>query len=346
MLTFFVGSYTEWLLPDFGGTGEGIYTVQLDPQTGILNIVHKKAARNPSYLALSTDRQFLYAVTELDQKDHPKVQAYRIEEDASLTFLNEQAITGSYPCHMVAHDQQVFVAAYMTGNVLQFPTSASGNLLPCLNNFYHEGSSINQERQETAHAHQVSIHPNGKDVFVCDLGIDQLKAYELLGNSFSPNPAKDISVTPGGGPRHLVFNKTGSLVYVINELSGFVSILQNQEGSYLEIDRYAALPKDYSGPASGSAIRLHPNGQYVYAANRKAEAIAIFEIVNNQLKLLGHQYTSGVELREFNITPDGQHLIACHQNSHDTIVYRILDNGRLQERYRTQAIQSPVCVVF
>ncbi|GAB5553585.1 MAG: lactonase family protein [Saprospiraceae bacterium] len=346
MLTFFVGSYTEWLLPDFGGTGHGIYSVQLDPRTGALSVLHQMATRNPSYLALSEHQSYLYAVTELDQKDQPQVKAFQIQEDDSLVFLNEQPIKGSYPCHLTTHGRNVLVACYMTGNVLQFPVKASGELLLGKNNFHHKGASINVQRQEAAHAHQVTLHPNGVDVYVCDLGMDQLKAYQLHGTEISPNPTKDVSLSQGGGPRHLVFGANGQLAYVMNELSGNVSVLKNQSGLFQEIKVYNTLPNDYKGPASGSAIRLHPNGRFLYAANRKAEAISIFRVIGKTLKTIAHQYTQGAELREFNITPDGHWLIACHQNSHDTVVYQIREDGRLIEKYRTQEIKSPVCIAF
>ena len=39
-----------------------------------------------------------------------------------------------------------------------------------------------------------------------------------------PNEEKDISITKGRGPRHMVFNKDGKLAYVLNELSGAVDM--------------------------------------------------------------------------------------------------------------------------
>ena len=144
----------------------------------------------------------------------------------------------------------------------------------------------------------------------------------------------------------MVFNKEGSLAYVLNELTGAVSVLLNKNGVFKEIKTYSSLPKDFLGVPSASAIRLHPNGKYLYAGNRTLEAITIFAIVDNTLQLITYQYTNGDELREFNITPDGNWLIACHQNSHDTVVYKIQEDGTLIETYRTKEILSPVCIVF
>ena len=345
-LTFFVGSYTEYLMPGFGGIGRGIYTVQLNYKTGKLNILHSEFVRNPSYLALSDDNAFLYCITEVDQKDHPKVKAFRITDDARLEFLNEQDIIGGFPCHLVVHNSQVLVACYMSGNVLQFPIDNMGALKVNSHNYRHQGSSIHAERQEAPHAHQVVIHPNGRDIYVCDLGIDMVKGYKIDNGKLTPTDHKDCRITIGGGPRHMIFNETGSLAYVLNELSGNISVLENQNDTLKELRTYSSLPKGYLGVASGSAIRLHPDGRFLYAADRALGAITIFRITSHALDVLDYQYTDGEEIREFNITPDGRWLIACHQKSHDTVVYNIQNDGKLAEIHRTREILSPVCVVF
>jgi 6-phosphogluconolactonase len=346
LLIFFIGSYTEYPIPDFGGIGHGIYTVQLNTETGELTILHTMKARNPSYLVISDDNQFLYCVNEIDESENPKVGAYKINADYSLEFLNDQPIAGGYPCYIQTFGNNVLVACYATGNVIQFPLDVSGKLMKAKKEYQHKGSSINTARQEAPHAHQVAVHPNNEDIYVCDLGIDALKAYGFQRGELMPNEKNDVTISKGGGPRHLVFNKAGNLGYVNNELTGTVSVLQRKEGSFDELKVYSALPDDYSGVASGSAIRIHPNGQFLYVANRKLEAISIFRIDKDKLEPIDYQYTNGAELREFNITPDGKWLIACHQNSHDTVSYQIQEDGRLQERYRTKEILSPVCVVF
>lgn len=342
----FIGSYTEYPLPDFGGIGEGIYSFQINTNTGELKKLRTKKVRNPSYLALSRDKQYLYSATELDQLELPTVKAYKINADRSLEFLNEQPVLGGFPCYIVTHEKSVLVACYATGNVIQFSLDNDGSLLSAKRNFMHKGSSINKIRQEGPHAHHIAIHPNSKEIYSCDLGIDMIKAYAYENNKLIPNQRKDCSVKKGNGPRHMIFNNDGSLGYVSNELTGVVSVLKRINGVYEEINCVSSLPTDYKGKPSASAIRLHPNGQYLYVANRGLEAISIYRISDEKLILIEIEYTKGEELREFNITPDGQWLLACHQNSHDIISYRIKKNGTLTEAYRTTEILSPVCIVF
>jgi len=345
-IPFFIGSYTEYPIPGFGGIGHGIYSVELHTKTGELSIKHTIKSRNPSYLAISDNNKFLYAVSELDKSSNPKARSFAINDDFSLSYLNEQAIPGGYPCHIISKDNNVMVACYVTGNLLHYSTRTNGELMPNVTEFQHSGSSVNKVRQEGPHAHQVAVHPNGIEVYVCDLGIDTIKAYKLEENVIAPNPTKDCIVSEGSGPRHLVFNTKGDYAYVLNELTGTVAILEHKQDCFTAINDYPTLPEDFKGVPSSSAIRLHPNGKFLYTANRNLEAITIFRIEGDSLETIDYQYTKGEELREFNITPDGNWLIACHQNSHDTVVYAIQDDGKLKEHYRTTEILSPVCIVF
>ena len=344
--TFFMGSYTQLLSPEIVGFGDGISSVQLNEETGELSVLHTKKTINPSYFAISEDNKFLYCNTEVIEEMNPTVQAYRIKDDFSLQFLNEQPILGGCPCHIEVLNNRVFVACYITGNMLEYPIDELGKLLECVKSHQHMGSSVNLERQEAAHAHQVAVHPNKRDVYVCDLGIDTLKAYEVQENKLTPNPQKDISVSKGGGPRHLVFNRDGSLAYVINELTAAVSVLKNKGTKFEQIGSYNSLPDSYQGNPSASAIRIHPNGKFLYVANRIFDAITNFKIEGDTLGLVDYQHTNGKEIREFNISPNGKWLIACHQNSNDTVVYGIKGDGKLIEVYRTKEIKTPVCVAF
>lgn len=332
--------------PTFGGDGRGIYTMSLNTETGEVNVLHIKQATNPSYIALSDDSNFLYSITEVSQEEEPVVQAYKIKEDFSLEFANSELIDGNYPCHILYTSKGVLVSCYGSGNVLQFPVLPSGEVSESIANHKHSGFGVNPDRQEKPHAHQAAIHPNGIDVFVSDLGIDMLKAYKFSGDSLVINENNDVSVLTGGGPRHMVFNENGKLGYVLNELTGVVSVIEEKKGKFNVVNSFNSLPSSYRGQPASSAIRIHPSGKYLYAANRIFEAITIFKIENDELQPIDYKYTEGETIREFNISPDGNWLIAAHQNSDDLVVYQIGVDGKLTEKFRTKEIQSPVCIAF
>lgn len=344
--TVYIGSYTHFLRSDFGGKGKGIYCARLDGITGKLMLLNTTSCVNPSYLALSQDLNYIYTCSELAAEDKPVLSAFRINQDRSLSKVNEQLIPGSYPCHIAAVQSNVFVACYGTGNVVHFPLDEQKTIQPYLQNHTHSGISGLSHRQKSPHAHQVVPCPRQNEIYVCDLGIDTIKAYTLDGYKFAPSPENDIPVTKAGGVRHLVFDNTGVRAYAINELTGHVSILKREQNRFKEISTVTSLPNNFNSIPSSSAIRLHPNQKYLYVANRQLEAITIFEIQSDKLKRIGIHYTDGSELRDFNISPDGKWLIASHQNSDDTVIYLISSKGNLFEKYRTTDFKSPVCVVF
>ncbi|TNJ46582.1 lactonase family protein [Tamlana fucoidanivorans] len=347
MTVFYVGSYTEMITDTFGGKGSGIYTVSLDDTTGKLRCLYATESLNPAYLALSEDKRYLYTITEVESKKEPKVKAFKIYPDFSLSLINEVSIPGSLPCHIACQGKHIFIACYGTGNMLHYNTTNEGALLECNQNFKHSGSSINKVRQEGPHAHQVVIHPNNTTLFVPDLGIDQVKAYQFEQNVLRLNHSQDIQIPAGFGPRHLVFNRNGDLGYVFNELTAEISIIkQNEYQIFRVIDNVKTLPDSFQAIPSASAIRLHPNGQFLYVANRTLNALTIFKIKDSHLELLGYQYGEGTTLREFNISPNGKWLIACFQDSDDTIVYKIKEDGLLHQVFKTKLLVSPVCVAF
>jgi len=346
MLNFFVGSYTKSINQETASIGKGIKSLILNTNTGEINVLSTENCCNPSYLTISENGKVLYCITEISELDGPKVIAYKINDDFSLTILNQQSINGGYPCHLEKLDSNIIVACYETGNVIQFPIESSGRLKVSKENYYHRGSSVILSRQQSPHAHQIAIQPLTNNIYVCDLGIDFIKAYCLKDGSLYPVENKDFKMPDGNGSRHMVFNKKGDLAYVLGELSGEVTVLKNKNGSFKSLYSYNSLPKEYYLEPSSSAIRLHPNGLYLYTANRVLEAITIFKVVEDRLQLVGFHYTRGKELREFNISLNGEWLIACHQNSHDIVVFSIIENGTLIEISRTKEILSPVCVAF
>ncbi len=332
------------LSEDFGGKGHGIYTVQIHHETGELKVLHTFPSTNPAYLALSDDHTHIYALTEVHDYENPKIKAFKIQEDYSLKFINEQAIDGSLPCHIVYANKCLLIACYGSGNVLLFPLNEDGEIRPHNQNHQHQGHSINVSRQEAPHAHQVMIHPNGNDVFVPDLGIDKIKAYKLNDIVLTAISENDIAVNKGGGPRHMVFNQAGDLGYVINELTGDISIIKQTQDRFEFLKSVKSLPDTFKETPSASAIRIHPNGTHLYAANRTFDAITIFKINGEALELQSFQSTQGKTIREFNIILNGSWLIACLQDSDEVISYRIQSNGELIEHHRSNHILSPVCV--
>src|ERR1700761_332323 len=87
--TFYIGTYTDH------SDSQGIYACTLDTVTGHLSTVKlAAAAKNPNFLAISPDHQFLFATL----KD--ALASYKIQPDATLKPITTLPVKGADFCHV------------------------------------------------------------------------------------------------------------------------------------------------------------------------------------------------------------------------------------------------------
>ncbi|HTP33909.1 MAG TPA: lactonase family protein [Candidatus Acidoferrales bacterium] len=344
----FVGTYTRPL------KSKGIYAWRFQPATGKLTSLGLAVeTTSPSYLAVHPSQRFLYAVNEVNSG---MVSAFEIEEGTGrLKPLNQVPSKGSGPCHLTTDRQGkwLYVANYNNGSVAAFPIHDDGSLGESSAFVQHTGSSVNPQRQRGPHAHDTVISPDGRYVFVADLGLDQVLGYRVdagRGGMATEDPAI-TKLPPGTGPRHLAFRPDGRFLYVLSEMLCNVTAFRYDaaRGTTEEIQTVPTLPADYSGTKSGAEIMAHRSGNYLYASNRGHDTIAMFRIdlTSGKLAPIGNASTRGKTPRGFGIDPTGNWLFAGNQDSDNMTMFRIdLKTGNLSPVGDPIEVSSPVCVVF
>jgi len=275
-MRLYLGTYTEMISPDFGGHGDGIYCYDFDEETGELVHLHTIPTRNPSYLTIHPNKRWLYSVEEVPHDQNPMLNAWQIEADGNLTWINAQSLSDGFPCHLaVLEEDVVAVACYEHGFVVAHSIDDSGALGETTSVFQHEGKGANPDRQECAHAHMIAWEASTNQVAVCDLGIDQVLFYKKAKQSLTPLPELTIAMPSGAGPRHLAYHPNGTTAFVLNELDATISVLTKQAEAW-QLQSTIPTLRTNASPA-GSAIRIHPNGRFLYYANRGDNSIALFE---------------------------------------------------------------------
>src|SRR5215216_6221160 len=100
-----IGTYTN------KGTSEGLYVYKMNTETGEVNYVSKATAANPSYLAISPDEKFVYAVNE-DANDKGSVSVFSFNKNnGTLTYIDKQTSGGDHPCYVAINKTGKWVAA-------------------------------------------------------------------------------------------------------------------------------------------------------------------------------------------------------------------------------------------
>ena len=344
----YFGTYT-------GAKSQGIYVSRFDSVTGKLSAPELAAeTKNPTFLAVSPDKKFLYAVSEMSKTG--AVSAFSMEaKTGRLTLLNQQFSGGGGPCHVAvdATGKCLLVANYGSGSIAALPIHADGSLGEATTTLQHRGSSVNLKRQAGPHAHFILPSPDNRFTLDCDLGLDKIFINHLDAPAarLTPGDPPFALVAPGSGPRHLIFSHDGKFVYVINEMGGTITLFNYAatNAAMTEVQTISTLPKDFATNSTCAEIALHPNGKFLYGSNRGHDSLAIFSVdqQTGKLTFVEHQPTLGRTPRHFAIDPTGRWLLAEHQSSDSVIVFALdPKTGKLKPTGQSITVGSPVCAVF
>lgn len=346
-IPFYLGTYTNT------PASQGIYRGTLNTETGALSPLTLAAAtKNPSFLAFSPDRKFLYSVNETAVG---AANSFRVEADGQLTHLNEQPSEGGAPCHLSVDPsgRNVLVANYSGGNVIVFPLQPDGSLGARTAIVPFSGKSAHPQRQDKPHAHSIYADADNHFVYACDLGTDSVWTFKFdpARGTLTPTDPPAGKVAPGAGPRHLAFAANGKIVYSINELDLTVTVFSRNPatGSLTAIQAITTLPEGASREGTSTAeIALHPNGRWLYASNRGHDSITVYAVApDGKLSWVDNTPALVQQPRSFAIDPSGQWIVAAGQGDGKVAVLKIDPaTGKLSATKNTLTTGAPVCVLF
>jgi 6-phosphogluconolactonase len=341
--TAYIGTYTK---PE---GSKGIYKVELNESTGQLSApVLAAESENPSFLTISKNAKFLYAVNEVNNGD---VSAFAIESDGKLRLLNKVKSKGDAPCHLNfdKSGKWIAVANYTSGTAAILPVAADGKLGEAVATVQHKGKGVDPKRQEGPHAHSVNFSADNKYLYVADLGLDEVKIYAFDAKTGAITEKAQLETPKGAGPRHVALGKNG-LAYVLNEMGSSVSVFRwNGEPKGKLLSTVSAIPADYKGNTSGAEVVLHPDGTLLFSSNRGHDSISIYRasVLTGAMQLLGQQPIGGKVPRGFVLSPSASHLVAGAQNSDQLVSFKVdLQAGKLIPAGNPVNVGSPVCVRF
>jgi 6-phosphogluconolactonase len=346
-----VGTYTE-RMPHVDGQGGGIHLLRFDLSEGVFGAqTIVGGLRNPTYLAAATSGDRLYAVCEIDAAEGPTLETYAVDPAAlTLHHLASTPIDGSWPCHVSvnAAARHLVISNYESGDFVVMALDEAGCPTGTADLIQRQGSGPRADRQEAPHGHCALPSPDGRHLFLVDLGTDSIARHPITGGRVSATPDVTIAAAPGAGPRHIAFSPSGRSLLAIHELSSTMTLhgLDDPERNLAEV---STLPEGWTGENDCAAIRIHPNGRVVYASNRGHDSIfaASLDEERGLLQPLGIWPAGGRTPRDFALTPDGAFLLAASQDEHGIAVFAVdAATGALTATGHRLDLKSPVCLCF
>ncbi|GAA4320514.1 lactonase family protein [Mucilaginibacter gynuensis] len=341
-----VGSYTS-------GKSKGISVYRFYAETGRLAYLNEVEVSNPSYLCVSNDNKYVYAVSENDDSE---VSAYGFDpKSGQLTFINKQKTNGASACFVSIDEdnKNIFTANYSSGNVTVLPLAKDGSIQPVTQTIQGKGTGVDKSRQEGPHAHMSALTPDGKYLFYTDLGTDKLNLFRYHSSDKTPlTPAspESVSVTAGSGPRHFDFSPDKKHMYLIQEMTANVTVFDYNGGKLKQTQSITMLADGFKGGVGAADIHVSPDGKFLYVSNRgEANDIVVYSIApeTGMLTFVARTSTYGKGPRNFVIDPTGSFLLVANQNSDNIITFKIdKATGKLNVFGAPVNTGNPVCLKF
>jgi 6-phosphogluconolactonase len=316
----YAGSYTS-------GTSKGIYAWRFDSSKGRLDPLGLVAATpQPAHIWASPDGKRLYAV---NWEDEGGVSAFRIDaKSGGLTFLNRVSAKGSKPNQVVVDPSgRIAVSVnYNTGNVVAYRILADGKLSEAFYVDQHRDES-GAEKRSSAKAHGVEFSPDGKYLFVAELGLDRVYSYRVDASKPTIVPADPpyVGTHAGAGPRRLQITHDGRFLYVNHETDGEVSVFAVENARLREVQSVSTLPAGFSAPNKTAEIIISADDGHLYVSNRGHDSIAVFAIDQRtgSLSLQANVSAGGRTPRNLRLDPTGDYLFSSNENSGTITVFKV-----------------------
>ncbi|GKU79224.1 lactonase family protein [Paenibacillus sp. L3-i20] len=349
-LLVFVGSYAE-------KNENGLNVYKCNEMSGELTAVsHSSNIKNPTFLNVDTDREILYSIAEAVNEEGKKigeVVSFQIDTaTGELTLQSSQLTVNSTTCHVQrdVDSRYLIVTSYHGGMIGLLQIEEDGSIGSLLDIQQHEGHSVDLEDQDKPHPHSSFYSPDGKYLFVSDLGLDRIISYSLNKETNKLIRHNEVTLPGGSGPRHFVFHPNAKFAYAINELNSTITIFSYSQatGELVIIESVSTLPDSCKDENSCAEITISKDGRFLYGSNRGHDSIVVFEVNERtgQLSTIQHISVEGGHPRHFALTPNGNFLIAANRDTNNLVTFHVdADNGTLRFTGHSTEVSKPVCVI-
>ncbi len=344
---------TRLFASGFGETGEkGFFVFDLNMGTGTFKLLSQAdAGPNPSYFCISKQKGLIYAANEVMEFNGVKgggVTALKYApETGKVEKIKELMVPNGGPCFISLSPGEdfLFFASYSSGSIAVVKLDDKGIPEKLTDTISFEGNE-----GKVSHPHMISFGPAGKKVYLTDLGLDRIVIYDFDAQSGHLKQIENgiVNLPNGSGPRHFVFNPTGTKMYVICELNSTISVLDvDPDGRLTSIQSLTTLGEDFKGESFCADIHLGKSGQYLYGSNRGENTIVIFSIgTDGKLTLSARTSCGGNWPRNFVIDPSGNYILVGNQKSGIISLFKIDEKTGIPEYTEDYKLAAPACLKF
>jgi 6-phosphogluconolactonase len=363
----YIGTYT----PDpadphtSANGGQGIYLVNINDATGAPSAPKLVApSLSPTWITLSADHKFLYAVNEIASYGAGKsgsITAYAVDgASGALKQLNMVDSGGSIPCYVSVSGKFLLVANYTGGSYSVTRIKPDGSLGETTDVVKPSGPMsvyqaadrpVGMAGDKTPHGsrgHMILPDPSGQYVIGADAGRDQIFVWKLDANTGKLSQVSVTKSLAGAAPRHFAFSPDGKTLYQQQEQDSRLTVYGFEGGKLTaKGPSISTLPSGFEGSNTTSELLIDKAGKHLYGANRNHDSIATMAVgADGGVKLIANTHTEGTIPRSLTLDPAGKFLYSLNQNASNVATFSIGANGVPKFTGKFLGLGSPAVMVF
>ena len=294
---------------------------------------------SPKTLSVSPDRRYLFASIS----GEGKIASFAINQLTGTPTLLGEVETGSHASFFDIDDTGTYLLStyYGLGQVMVHKLK-DGVL----------STRPLQIIETDERAHSVVLDSSNRFLFVSHTRPNSIFQFHFDRNTgfLTPNEVPRLRRTETAGPRHLRFDATGNYGYGSDEQGNSVTTyrMNKKSGQLEKLQTLTTLPTGFEKDNATSDIQIHPNGRFIYVANRGHDSLAAYEVDKNTGTLsFIDWFPSEQHTRSFAFSKDGKFLYAAGSRS-GQLSTSLVDShtGRLTRIDTIEVGRSPWWVLF
>lgn len=341
----YVSSYTSG-----NNTKMGISIFDVDVKAGRMTKKDQVEITNSSYISISHNRKYLYSITDFG------VEAYVIQKDGSLEYLNQSSINGMRGCYLSTDydDRFLFVAGYHDAKLTVLRLGDDGSVGDIVDEIYHKGLGSIAERNFRPHINCVKMTRDNRFLLAADLGMDHIVVYEVNHLTGKLRQVDIIHSEQESAPRHVKFSKDGRFLYVVHELKSYIDVYEyrvdkNGMPEFEKLENISTLNEYHASVTSASAINWSEDFKYMVSTNAGDNSVVIYRADEKSglLTKILCLPVSGDYPKDASLFPDNKHLVSLNHESNTMTFFSVdMEHGTLVMNGQEIRIDRPNCIVF
>ncbi len=296
----------------------GIHVYDVDVKAGRFTEKDKVKITNSSYLTISHNGKYLYAITDFG------VDSYKVKRDGTLESIGKASINGMRGCYLSTdyEDKFLFVAGYHDAKVTALRINDDGSVGEITDEIFSAGLGSIIERTYLPHVTCTKMTRDNKFLCVCDSGMDQVKIFAFDHTTGKLKYKEMIHCDQNSAPRYIKFHKNGKFAYVMNENSCKVDIYsyseKDNDPDFEKIGSVSTINEDYQTTGSIScAMKFSADHKLLMCSVAGSNSVAIYK-VDEKTGLLDKRLclpVSGDYPKDVAFFPDSKHIVSLNHES-------------------------------